>query len=150
MPLTVKPTKLDCVLEWTWIILLVFFVTWWGWSLGICAIVLLWNVYYRAADRLFGLEHLGSSDQFILNASCDEHNHPMIIGALKFERFNAKKFGDQVFSRILKFRRNRSRLTKFLGTWWWKELPLEDIQQDKVIKVVKGIHTEKELAAFMC
>ena len=86
----------------------------------------------------------------MVNASVDERNHPMIVGALKFERFDAKEFGDQVYSRMLKFKRNRSRLIKYIGTWWFKELPAEEIVRDKIMKVQSGIHTEKQLADFMC
>lgn len=62
MPLTFKPTKLDYVLDWLWFVILYFLIKWLGWILGICGIILLWEVYRRVAAHFFGLEHLNGLD----------------------------------------------------------------------------------------
>lgn len=51
----------------------------------------------------------------------------------------------------MKFKRNRSKVVKILGTWWFKEISYEDMnnQRDNLITIKTGIHNEKQLADFM-
>jgi len=45
----------------------------------------------------------------------------------------------------------RSRIVKFAGTWWFKEIPMVEMnkQRDKLVQVRSGVHNEKQLADFM-
>lgn len=81
----------------------------------------------------------------------DERNYCNIIGFIRLERFKAEEVKNQLFDKTTQFTRNRSKLVKFLGTWWFKEVPMPEMvkQKDKLIQLRTGIHDEKQLADFM-
>lgn len=51
----------------------------------------------------------------------------------------------------MQFDRNRSRVVKFLGSWWFKQISNEEMrkQRDNLIQIRGGVHNEKQLADFM-
>ena len=126
-----------------------FAIKWLGWIYGIAALVLVFYGLGVFLSSSFGLHHASGMDTFFLGD--DERNYANIISFIRTERFVAKEVRGHWFDRNLQFYRNRSKLVKFLGTWWYKEIPIPDLnkQKEKIIQVRDGIHNEKQLTEFM-
>lgn len=112
-----KYTLLDQALELPWYFGFYFAIRYYGWLYSIIGIVVIWQIYSRSMKFLFGLEHLSGMDSFWFHD--DYRNYANIVAYLRFERFNAEDFRAKIFKNGMKFARNRSKVVKFLGTWWF-------------------------------
>jgi hypothetical protein len=67
------------------------------------------------------------------------------------QRFNTEDFKEQIFRKVTQFNRNRSKVVKCLGTYWFQEMSVEELykQRDKLVRTETGIHNERQLASFM-
>lgn len=120
-----KITWIDYILELPWYIALYFAIKYYGWLYGIIGVILLWQAYTFAAKIFLGLEHLSGMDSFWFFD--DNRNYANIVAYMRLERFKTKEIVDQMFERGMTFSRNRSKVVKFLGTWWFKELTVEEM-----------------------
>ena len=101
-----------------------------------------WLLTYRldllkAGDEVF----FEDDDQQIAN----------IIAFQKVEKFQADKFKMAQIKKAFQFTRLKSKVVKFLGRIWFKELPEEYILQNinRCMIQKSGVHNEKQLAEFM-
>lgn len=147
--MSTKPSVVDQVLELLWYVPVYFAIKWFGWVFGIAGLILVFYVIGKILGKWFGLQFASGMDTYWL---CDdERNYCNIIGFIRIEKFKAQEVKNQLFEKTTQFTRNRSKLVKFLGTWWYKEIPMEDMikQKEKLIQLRYGIHNEKQLAEFM-
>jgi len=106
--------------------------------------------YNKILHLFFGLEPLVTYDMIMLQD--DDLNKTTVIGAALFEKFDYREMQKWILERSKDLPRARHRLYKFMGNWYFKKIPDEEFKEmeDWFIKEVNGIHTEKELAEFMC
>ena len=108
-----------------WYIGFYFAIRSYGWLYSIIGIIVIWQIYSRSMKLFFGLEHLSGMDSFWFHD--DSRNYANIVAYLRFERFNADEFRAKLFKNGMNFARNRSKVVKFLGTWWFKEISVEEM-----------------------
>lgn len=138
------------MLELGWYGAVVIAIRQFGWIYGLLAFYLVWKVYTWAALKFFGLEHLSGMDAFWFHD--DQRNYANIITFIRTHKWNdVEETKKQLFDRAMTFPRMRSCIKKFAGTWWFKDIPMAEMQRnrDKLVRVCNDVHNEKQLTDFM-
>lgn len=75
-----------------------------------------------------------------------------IIGATRFEKYEADEMRTYLEERLAKLPRCRSKVYKLCGVWWFKKMSEKeyDSKKDAIFKTVDNVHTDKQLNEFMC
>lgn len=98
---------------------------------------------------VFKYEALGPFDAlFLLD---DPKNISNIVACCYIEPFEFDSMKRHLLKKLDKLHKCRSKLVKFLGLWWFKEM--DDVEwlakQEYAIVQKTGIHTEKALIDYM-
>lgn len=134
----------------SWYFALFFLVQWQGWLLGIVLYIVMNQVMAWALKFFLNLEMMSGGDECFF--ADDSRNCLNIIAYKKYERFNADEIRSTLLRRGARFPRIRSSVVKFLGKHMFYDMGEEFTLKEggKNLVTTTGIHTEQELADFMC
>lgn len=111
--------------------------------------MIMMSIFSALMWYVFKHERLGVYDEiFMLD---DEKNRANIMACSFFETFDPQSMKVYLQKKCMDLDRCKSKLVKRLGLWWYLELSDDEwnIQREEIFKVVKDVHTERELNAYM-
>jgi hypothetical protein len=109
---------------------------------GTIAVAVVWQCAKLILSAV-GVEHFCLEDYVMIYFE-DPRHYANITGFVRLEKFEAQSFRDFFFEKWTKFPRVRSKVVRFLGSWWFKELQMQDLikRKESLIQIKSGLHTE--------
>jgi len=125
-------------------ILIVFFYNFPLWQALLLIISLYYTYHYVIMPKIFGLEPLTVLDSFMLFEN--KTNRANFGGVAIYDKIDFETLNALRQSLIQRFPRLRQKVVSVFGSYYFKELSLED--SSKAIEKVEGIHTKEQLEQF--
>ena len=132
-----------------WYITLFILVQWQGWLIGLTLYGCLVQILAYAL-KYFNIEMMSGGDECFFTD--DSRNKSNIVAYKKYQKFNAEEIREVLIERSIGYKRIRSCVVKLFGKYMFKDMGEEFTRKNAAKNLISksGIHTEQELADFMC